>query len=93
MSFFSILLQRATEYLSLSFRVSPYVVLFCALHDLVKRHKRVVASDGVLLQVTQVDIGGDEDLKGVLVVSEDRSRGIKRIKVGLELRKKLFKWG
>lgn len=57
--------------------MSPYVVLFCALHDLVKRHKRVVASDGVLLQVTQVDIGGDEDLKGVLIVSEGQIEGNK----------------
>lgn len=48
----------------------PYIVLFCALHDLFERNERVIASDGILLQVTQVDISGDEDLKRVLIISK-----------------------
>lgn len=53
------------------------------LHDLIERHERVIASDGVLLQVTQVDVGGNKDLKRVLIISkgqiernkQDQSRG------------------
>lgn len=37
----------------------PYVVLFRTLHDLIKRDKCVIASYGILLQVTQVNIGGN----------------------------------
>lgn len=47
----------------------PYIILSGTTHDLIERHKRVVASDGVFLQVSEVDVRGDEELKRVLVVS------------------------
>lgn len=42
--------------------------------DLVQRVVRVIASDGILLQVTQMDVCRNEDLEGILVVPERKEK-------------------
>ena len=50
-----------------------HLVLFGTLQDLVEGVERVVATDSIFLQVTKVNIRGDQDLEGVLIVPGNRS--------------------
>lgn len=49
------------------------LILHGIFHDLIKRHKRVISSNSIFLQVTQVNVRGNEDLESVLIIAIKRA--------------------
>lgn len=43
-------------------------MLFCMFQDFIKRHKGIIASNGVFLHVAKVDVCGYEDFERVIII-------------------------